>query len=164
MVEMRPIPEAPDVYTDPQDEESEADSLAGVSGMMNPDHPLLQRAQAALKKQLQESKLRVEGELREKTKLLNDAKSKRETVGVELFGFQQQLAKLQMDLERAHERHTNIATLKEQADTRLRNFKADHEAELKLTKDERIRADKFQEELDRYAAIWLCHGLIECLL
>ena len=81
-----------------------------------------------------------------------------------------------MDLERAHERHTNIATLKEQADTRLRSFKADHEAELKLTKDERIRADKFQEELDRYAAIWLCtfenctvaqqqcHGLIECLL
>ena len=82
---MRPIPEAPDAYADPQDEESEADSLAGVSGMMNPDHPLLQRAQAALKKQLQESKLRVEGELREKTKLLNDAKSKRETVGVELF-------------------------------------------------------------------------------
>jgi len=117
---------------------------------MHPDHPLLARAQEALKKQLQDSQLRLQGELREKTKLLSDAKAKREKVGVELFGFQQQLAKLQMELERAHERHSQTAAHKEQAAARLKSLKTDHATELKLTKDERVRADKFQEELDRY--------------
>lgn len=132
----------------PEDEPGD-DGGVGPSGVMHPDHPLLQRAQDALKRQLQESQLRLEGELREKGKMLADAKAKRETVGVELFGFQQQLAKLQMELERAHERHADIAAMKEAADARLGSLKAEHAKEAALTKDERVRADKFQEELDR---------------
>ena len=39
-------------------------------GTMLPDHPLLQRAQQALAKQLEAKKLRVEGELRERKNVL----------------------------------------------------------------------------------------------
>jgi hypothetical protein len=49
------------------------DFTAGIfsaDGTMVPDHPLLQRAQQALAKQLEAKKLRVEGELREKKNLL----------------------------------------------------------------------------------------------
>lgn len=133
-----------------------------ATGLMRPDHPLLARAQEALRVQLTESKLRVEGELREKSKLLGDAMKKREHLGVDLFGFQQQLAKLQMDLEKAHDRHTQIAARKEEADTRLHSLKALHDEKGKLTADERVRADKFQQELDRCAIRSCLAALAHC--
>lgn len=52
-------PVEPDPYTDDDD----TDSMAGL----DPSHPLLVRAQAALKHQLVEARLRVEGVIREKT-------------------------------------------------------------------------------------------------
>lgn len=45
-------------------------SLLTATGAMNPDHPMLQRAQQALYKQLDAKRLRVEGELREKQNAL----------------------------------------------------------------------------------------------
>jgi hypothetical protein len=41
-------------------------SLRTSTGAMNPDHPMLQRAQQALARQLNAKRMRVEGELREK--------------------------------------------------------------------------------------------------
>ena len=116
---------------------------------------MLARTQALLKKQLVESKLRLDGELREKTKILKDAQKRREDTGVELFNFQQQLARLQMDLEKAHESHMHIAALKEKAQGKVSELKASQHEELKLVKGERLRADKFQEELDR-CSLMLC--------
>jgi coiled-coil domain-containing protein 40 len=121
------------------------------ANVMDPDDPILARTQAVLKKQLVECKIRLEGEVREKSKLLSDAKKKREDTGVHLFNFQQQLARLQMDLEKAHDNHMNIAAATEQAEGRVHKLREDHERDLNLVKDERIRTDKFQEELDRYA-------------
>ncbi len=46
----------------------------GPDGLMNPDHPLLQRAQQTIFKQLQTKKLRVEGQLREKQNALTVCK------------------------------------------------------------------------------------------
>lgn len=120
------------------------------ANVMDPDDPILAGTQAVLKRQLLECKLRLEGEVREKSKLLSDAKKKREDTGVDLFNFQQQLARLQMDLEKAHENHMSIAAAKEQAENRVHKLREDHKKDFRLVKDERIRADKFQEELDRY--------------
>ena len=44
--------------------------LLGGEGGLHPDHPLLARAQEALKKQLLSNKMRIEGELREKQNAL----------------------------------------------------------------------------------------------
>lgn len=40
--------------------------LRTSSGSMNPDHPMLQRAQLALARQLKAKRTRIEGELRDK--------------------------------------------------------------------------------------------------
>jgi hypothetical protein len=48
---------------------TEPDDPTNMLGL-DPDHPLLQKAQQALKEQLLENKQRVEGELREKNNLL----------------------------------------------------------------------------------------------
>jgi hypothetical protein len=48
----------------------EAISLLTETGTMNPDHPMLQRAQQALANQLNAKRMRVEGELREKQNAL----------------------------------------------------------------------------------------------
>ena len=62
-------------------------------------HPLMQRVQDALLGQLQQTYDRLKGELRVKEEDLKRTKDKRETVGVELYGQQQQLARLQLTLE-----------------------------------------------------------------
>ena len=42
------------------------------------------------------------------------AKTKRETIGVELYGYQQGLAKLQMQLETTHQNYQAISTIRKQ--------------------------------------------------
>jgi hypothetical protein len=58
-----PPDEGGPVEPDPYMEDDDTDSMAGL----DPSHPLLVRAQAALKHQLVEARLRVEGVIREKT-------------------------------------------------------------------------------------------------
>eukprot|EP00961_Rhodomonas_salina_P237137 3205191-Rhodomonas_salina.1 len=50
----------------------------------------------ALQKQLEEQQLRLHEELREKEEDLKRLKKKKEDVGVELYGVQQQLARMQV--------------------------------------------------------------------
>lgn len=156
--------------------------LRTANGAMNPDHPMLRRAQQVLARQLNAKRMRVEGELREKQTALQvrlgalqhslscicppapsstmqqhkvctrcqehlasqqwrslacsstaalllevptasdvhllclhvllylqRAKKQREEVGVELYGFQQNLAKLQMSLERAQGNYQSLS-------------------------------------------------------
>ncbi|KAK9829105.1 hypothetical protein WJX72_003917 [[Myrmecia] bisecta] len=120
-------------------------------GSMDADHPLLARAQEALKKQLQENKLRLEGELREKAGALKQVKRKREDVGVELYGFQQQLAQLQMGLEKARENHDLINKIRLQAEEQVAQLKRAAAEEEDMTQQERVKVEKFQADLDKLA-------------
>lgn len=119
---------------------------------MNPDHPLLRRAQEALKRQLQANKLRLEEELREKQNTLQAAKVKREAVGVELYGFQQNLAKLQLALEKTHETYQTINQVRMQVEEELLKMRSDADNEEVLTKSDRTKVERFQSELDKLAA------------
>ena len=116
---------------------------------LDPDDPLLARAQEALKRQLKETQQRVQEELREKTKLLSDAKQRKEDLGVNLFNFQQQLATLQMELEKSHETHTKVAAQKDTIAQRVQEVNTQHDDEMNLHQGEKLRADNLQEELDR---------------
>lgn len=119
---------------------------------LDPDDPLLARAQEALKRQLAETQQRVQEELREKTKLLNDAKQRKEDLGVNLFNFQQQLATLQMELEKSHETHSKVAAQKDTVAQRVQEVNTQHDEEMNIHQSERLRTDKLQEELDRYVS------------
>ncbi|KDO22396.1 hypothetical protein SPRG_11348 [Saprolegnia parasitica CBS 223.65] len=77
-------------------------------------HQRMQRIQKVLYDQLVGNDERITLELREKEEELRRAKTKREDLGVELYGVQQQLAQLQIALEGSHNK------LNEQHDARFR--------------------------------------------
>lgn len=158
--------------------------LAG--GGMDPDHPLLARAQAALRKQLEDRKRDVEERIREKEAELNvrprprspasaesrsfvpsvpiwtpapdpprsphhpaqKEKKRREAVGVELYGVQQNLGKLQQQLDRTVEDQAATARARSQAESDLRQLQEWLEARALDAKEQRRAHDSHQKELD----------------
>ena len=116
------------------------------------DHPLMSRVQNALFDQLQNSAERVSLELRERTEEVRRVKSSREETGVELYGVQQQLAKLQMALENTH---NNFQMLNEIRSSEEGNLKGVQEA-FRMDKDklgeEKKQLYKNQSELDALSA------------
>ena len=87
------------------------------------DHPLMERVQVALQKQLQQRYDRVEEELRDKREEASRTAAQREELGVELYSVQQQLAKLQMQLETTQQNATTVAEARRAAETDLEKFK-----------------------------------------
>ena len=65
------------------------------------------------------------------------AKDKRENVGVELYGFQQNLAKLQVALERAQQNYAAIASVRLQAETELDRMRSVLDEEESMAKQDR---------------------------
>ncbi|CAG9461572.1 unnamed protein product [Pedinophyceae sp. YPF-701] len=137
----------------PPDEFPEMDDegIFGADGAMDPEHPLLARAQAALKSQLKEAEQRLKEELREKSEALRRARKEREEIGVELYGAQQHLAGLQVSLEQAHEKFEGIADQRQQTEQDVVRLREAAEVASKRTAAERRRVDAFQGELDKLA-------------
>jgi len=71
--------------------------------MMPADHPLMDRLQKSLKTQLEKTLEKLNYEIKETSEALKKVSNQRESVGVQLYGFQQQLAKLQIEFEEANE-------------------------------------------------------------
>lgn len=71
------------------------------------------------------------------------AKESRERVGVDLYGFQRNLAKLQEALEEAQQNYATIAAVRQQAEQQLEQMREALEDELQLTKQDRsnVRAN-----------------------
>jgi len=119
------------------------------AGMLDPDHPAMERVQFALQKQLKGAYDLAALKLSEQTEELARQKRKREDVGVQLYQVQQQLAKLQMNLEKVHENHSIIAQLREQAEGDLSSIKPTYAGKLSEVKEQRGKFDKYQSELDQ---------------
>ena len=71
--------------------------------------------------------------------LLQHAKTRREAIGVELYNFQQQLAKMQMQLEKAQENYAHISQIRRQAEEQLQSLQRTHDEEEQLTSQERLK-------------------------
>lgn len=130
---------------DPNDVNPEDDT----AGMLEPDHPAMERVQFALQKQLKGAFDLAQLKLSEQSEELARQKRKREDVGVQLYQVQQQLAKLQMNLEKVHENHSIISQLREQAENDLAGIKPTYSEKLSEVKDQRAKYDKYQSELDQ---------------
>ncbi|CAE7939648.1 Ccdc40, partial [Symbiodinium sp. KB8] len=107
------------------------------------DHPLMERVQIALQKQLQTRYDRVDEELRDRAEEAARTAKQREELGVELYGVQQQLAKLQMQLETMQQNATVVAGARAQAEEDLAAFKE--------ILAEQGNLDKFLKELNGVA-------------
>eukprot|EP00611_Tribonema_gayanum_P002483 TRINITY_DN11854_c0_g1_i1.p1 TRINITY_DN11854_c0_g1~~TRINITY_DN11854_c0_g1_i1.p1 ORF type:complete len:974 (+),score=491.39 TRINITY_DN11854_c0_g1_i1:44-2965(+) len=99
-------------------------------------NPMMDRVQQALYDQLLQTYERVSEELRDKEADMKRTKTKRETVGVELYSLQQQLARLQVSLEQTHEAYSTTA-----------EARAKSELDLDQTKEEYARRKQATEDL-----------------
>ena len=71
--------------------------------------------------------------------MLQHAKTRREAIGVELYNFQQQLAKMQMQLETAQENYAHISQIRQQAEEQLHSLQKTHAEEEQFTSQERLK-------------------------
>merc|ERR1719460_3595497 len=118
----------------------------GEFPFLKADHPLLGRVQGALAQQLQRHNERVALQLREKNEELKKLVKHREEIGVTLYGAQQQLAKLQLQLEQLHDRMAMVETKRIEDDEALKVTTATYEAK-KNDVDEAVRRlGKSQDE------------------
>lgn len=120
-----------------------------MEALLDAEHPIMDRVQFALEKQLKGtysiSKLKLSEQCEELTRQKHD----REEIGVQLYQVQQQLAKLQMNLEKVHENHAIIAQMREAAEADLAQVRPAYGEQLGEVKEQRLKYEKFQSELDQ---------------
>ena len=111
-------------------------------------NPMMDRVQAALYNQLKRTHDRVMTEVLDKEESLRNVKKDREECGVQLYGMQQQLAKLQMTLEQAHARFNDVSDKKGDNESNIAKLKDTHLAEKVALDEVRKQVVKNQSELD----------------
>ena len=124
-------------YEDPHNSYEEEEEIIRNIG----EDPLMERVQAALNKQLTLHYERVDLELRDLEEETRMAKEARKDVGVTLYGVQQQLAKMQMDLEVTHSNFNSIADRRSTAEEDSRKLN-------KILEDNSIQIDQEKRTLE----------------
>ena len=136
--------QAPPAYSD--DEEEDVDVAAVIRDFGG--HDLMQGIQKTLYDQLLRQQERYLLEKRELENELNSVTKKKEQTGVDLYGNQQQLARLQMALENLHSQFHDIAEARMAEEKVLEESKPRH-ASLKAAYAEKQKSLlKAQAELD----------------
>ena len=110
-------------------------------GMLEAEDPIMDRIQFALKKQLKGAYDVAALKVSEQTEELTRKKRQREDIGVSLYAVQQQLAKLQMNLEKVHDNHAIIAQMRETAEEDLAKVRASYEVKYRDAKEHRAKAE-----------------------
>jgi len=134
-----------DEYSDEEDEYDEATEQQ-IREIGN--HPLMDRVQKALLKQLATEDNRLTLEVREHREMVKVVTKKREQTGVELYNVQQQLAKLQMQLEGIIKSHGEAEQARIDAEALAIQRREELAKSSKLLSEEKARLGKHQSELD----------------
>merc|ERR1719450_707457 len=92
----------------------------GEFPFLKADHPLLARLQKVLFEQISGQHERAQLQLRECEEEARKLVKHREDVGVTLYGAQQQLAKLQLQLEQLHDKFAMIHGKRQEDDDKLK--------------------------------------------
>merc|ERR1719399_2247400 len=139
----------PDAPADPPpDGEGEAEE-EGEFPFLKADHPLLARVQKALHEQISGQLERVVLQWRESEEEARKLVKHREDVGVTLYGAQQQLAKLQLQLEQLHDSVAVVTRGREEADQGLIDITAKYD-DAKTGVDSQLKKlQKAQDELNQ---------------
>ncbi|KAK4812086.1 hypothetical protein QYF61_026918 [Mycteria americana] len=119
--------------------------------VLDPEHPLMRRFQAALKNYLTKQMEKVNLELQELRTATKKGKVQREELGVILYGAQQQLAHLQMELEKSHDRCSQTATARRQLEEELEGLRLTYKKMCQNTDDERKKVSAMQTQVENLA-------------
>ena len=109
---------------------------------------MMERIRSTLYEQLQQTRDRVKLELIEQEDALKQSKRLREDAGVELYGMQQQLSRLQGNLQSVDERYESISQERIDGQAQVLEAKEHQTKRAKRAEDLRREASKKQEELD----------------
>ncbi|XP_008303234.1 coiled-coil domain-containing protein 40 [Stegastes partitus] len=127
----------------PEDEEEEEELI-----VLDPEHPLVKRQQAALTTQLKKHLERINLELKEKRAVEKTDDSQKQEARVELFRVQKQLARLQNKLEDHHQTKAHAETEHQQAQDQLEAMKSHHSHTGSQHREAKASVSQLQTELD----------------
>lgn len=129
--------------------DSDDEELRNIDQALPQDHVLMQRIQGALQNQLQKQRDRLILQLREKMESVSASKKKRETIGVELYSFQQALATLQVQLQKSHDKLAETAQMRTAAEQDLRTAHSSLSDQQKQKDELDRKRVAVQRELDK---------------
>ncbi|XP_018419367.1 PREDICTED: coiled-coil domain-containing protein 40 [Nanorana parkeri] len=141
---------------DPEEEEKSADEEKGDDEdeelvVLDPNHPLMTRFQTALKSYLTKQIQSLDLELRDMNASMKKNKGEREDLGVILYGIQQELAHLQMSLEKHHDKHGQVSTLRRQIEEDLEAIRNMYKTTHQSSDAERKKVSSMQAEVENLA-------------
>jgi hypothetical protein len=114
------------------------------------NNPLMDRAQKALTKQLQDAQVRLQAVLYEKKEELKRETLDREGLGVQLYSLQQQLARVQVILEKAHDEYNTIVDARLQEEEMLRDISKNNKEQQSLHEEYVKQHKKYDHELQAW--------------
>merc|ERR1712076_22678 len=117
--------------------------------VLDPDHPLMARFQAALKKQLTKQQEKVTLEYRELDEALRNRKKEREDIGIQLYNLQQELSRQQMALELKHDQFNKAHQEKLQIEVALKDAQDNYRETQKNLQLQQKKSSDLQQELDK---------------
>ena len=106
------------------------------------------RLQNALTKQLTDEHERVDLQLREKEEEVRKIRQSREETGVQLYGVQHQLARMQTTFERTHDNYNIVQRYRVEAERQNEILQRQYEGKKEEADEQLKRVLKAQEELN----------------
>ncbi|XP_051889173.1 coiled-coil domain-containing protein 40 isoform X3 [Pristis pectinata] len=145
-------PKSPSVVDESNvEEESDTDEEQTELIVLDPDHPLMKRFQEALKGHLSKQLDKLTLELRELSWRMKKLTTEREETGVILYGVQQSLAQLQMELEKYHSRCSAASAKRRKAEEDLACVRNLYQMSQAKTNSERSKVSQLQTEVENVA-------------
>ncbi|KAF6092778.1 coiled-coil domain containing 40 [Phyllostomus discolor] len=129
-------------------EEAAAEEDAAPLVVLDPSHPLMLRFQAALKSYLHRQIEKLTLEVRELGMATKRSRAQRQELGVDLYGVQQHLARLQMQLEKSHDRHSIAACARQQQEEELKQARALYSKTCEATNEEHRKLAALHAEME----------------
>ncbi|CAH6776510.1 Ccdc40 [Phodopus roborovskii] len=129
----------------------EADDESTQLVVLDPDHPLMVRFQEALKSYLNRQMDKLRLDIQELDVATKQSRVQRQELGVNLYGVQQHLARLQMQLEKSHDRHSLAACERRRREEELQTTRALYNKTCTTVNEERRKLAALQIEMENLA-------------
>ena len=111
-------------------------------------HPLMEKAQKALTKQLSETQYRLQVSYLEKEADMKKEQNERELLGVQLYSLQQQLARIQISFENSHNEYNKIVDTRLQEEEMVRSIAKNNKEKDEIVSEHDKQYKKYHTELD----------------
>ncbi|XP_017734809.1 PREDICTED: coiled-coil domain-containing protein 40 [Rhinopithecus bieti] len=140
---------AESVESEGSDEEGEDEGSRLV--VLDPDHPLMVRFQAALKNYLNRQIEKLKLDLQELVVATKQSRAQRQELGVNLYEVQQHLVHLQKLLEKSHDRHSVASSERRQKEEELQGARTLYTKTCAAANEERKKLAALQTEMENLA-------------